>query len=71
MADRVYPAVIGASLGLFRALDLRFTMTGTEHIPRTGGALVASNHVSYLDYLFMGRAARYPSRRYVRFMAKK
>ena len=32
--------------------------------------MLASNHVSYLDFTFVGLAA-YPKRRYVRFMAKK
>ncbi len=70
MAELVYRPVIGAARTAFRALDLRFTEIGLHHVPRTGGAVLASNHVSYLDFLFCGLAAR-PSRRLVRFMAKK
>src|SRR3954449_2476357 len=67
--DRTYRAVIRTALGLFRALDFRITLTGAEHIPATGGAVVAANHVSYFDFMLVGYAAR-PTR-LVRFMAKK
>lgn len=67
--DLVYPPVIGAAHLMFRALGLKITVTGAEHIPRTGGAVLASNHVSYLDFIFCGLGA-VPSRRLVRFMAK-
>ncbi|MFL6239286.1 MAG: lysophospholipid acyltransferase family protein [Actinomycetes bacterium] len=67
--DRVYPPVIGSALAMFRVMGLRFDLSGAEHIPATGGAVLASNHVSYLDFIFVGYAAR-PAGRYVRFMAK-
>lgn len=70
MADLVYPPVIATARAGFRLLGLRFVMTGTRHVPRHGGAVLASNHVSYLDFVFAGLAAR-PSRRLVRFMAKQ
>jgi len=38
-------------------------------VPRTGGAVIASNHVSYLDFTFVGLGAQ-PAGRLVRFMAK-
>jgi len=69
VAELVYPPVIAAARGAFRALGLHFDLGGCEQIPSTGGAVLASNHVSYLDFLFCGFAAR-PSRRLVRFMAK-
>jgi len=37
---------------------------------RAGGAVLASNHVSYLDFIFCGLGAQ-PAKRLVRFMAKK
>lgn len=70
MAERVYPSVIRTALGLFRVLDFKFTIEGEEHIPQVGGAVLASNHVSYFDFMFVGLAA-HPKRRFVRFMAKK
>ena len=68
--DLVYPPVIMSAYGAFAMLGLKFTLHGAEHVPTTGGAVLASNHVSYLDFIFCGRAAR-PSNRLVRFMAKK
>ena len=39
-------------------------------MPRTGGALLAFNHICYVDFVYGGLAAQ-PSRRLVRFMAKR
>ncbi|RKN38554.1 lysophospholipid acyltransferase family protein [Streptomyces hoynatensis] len=69
MAEFVYPPVIAAARAMFKALDLRFDIDGTEHVPRRGGAVLVSNHISYLDFVFAGFAAR-PAKRLVRFMAK-
>ncbi|MET9339995.1 lysophospholipid acyltransferase family protein [Nonomuraea sp. NPDC003804] len=69
MAEIVYPPVIATARTLFRIMDYRFHMEGTEHIPRTGGAVLVSNHISYLDFIFAGFAAL-PAKRLVRFMAK-
>ena len=70
MAEPVYTSVIGFARGLFAALGLRFHVTGEEHVPERGGAVVAMNHVSYLDFALVGYAFR-PKKRVVRFMAKK
>ncbi len=69
MSELVYPPVIVAARTLFAALGLKIHIEGAENIPREGGAVLASNHVSYLDFAFCGLAA-VPSRRLVRFMAK-
>ncbi|MGQ0629623.1 MAG: lysophospholipid acyltransferase family protein [Sporichthyaceae bacterium] len=68
--DRVYPPVIAAAKVVFRALNLRVTVVGGEHMPRTGPVVLASNHVSYLDFILAGWGAQ-PSGRLVRFMAKE
>jgi 1-acyl-sn-glycerol-3-phosphate acyltransferase len=70
MAELVYPPVIATARAFFKALDLRFDIQGTEHVPRRGGALIVSNHISYLDFVFSGLAAL-PAKRLVRFMAKE
>ncbi|NXY95405.1 1-acyl-sn-glycerol-3-phosphate acyltransferase [Streptomyces sp. BR123] len=70
MAELVYPPVIGAAHALFRALDIRIDMKGAENIPRQGGAVLVSNHIGYLDFIFAGLTAR-PQKRLVRFMAKE
>jgi 1-acyl-sn-glycerol-3-phosphate acyltransferase len=68
--DITYPPIIVAAKLGFRVLGNRFQMTGTEHVPRTGGVLLAFNHIGYVDFIYGGFAA-HPSRRLVRFMSKK
>ena len=70
MRDVTYPPIIWTALTAFKALGHTFQMTGTEHVPREGGVLLAYNHISYVDFIYGGFAAR-PSRRLVRFMAKR
>lgn len=70
MRDLTYPPIIGTAKTLFKVLGMSFQTSGTEHIPREGGAILASNHVSYVDFVFNGLAAQ-PAGRLVRFMAKK
>ena len=70
MLDIVYPVVVTAAKTWFKLGDVRIEMTGTENIPHKGGALVAVNHLSFVDYVMAG----YPGAqrgRLTRFMAKK
>ena len=43
---------------------------GERRLPRTGGAVVAINHTSYVDFTYIGVGARLVDRRKVRFMGK-
>ena len=70
MAELVYPPVIGLFRALWKGLDIQFKFEGQENLPRKGGAVLASNHVSYLDFAFIGTGALH-LKRYIRFMAKK
>lgn len=70
VADFVYPPVVVAIKSFWKYLDLRFSFSGEEHIPHEGGAILAINHVGYLDFAIVGTAVL-PKKRYVRFMAKK
>ena len=70
MRDLTYPPIIVTAKTAFRLLGQRFQMTGTEHVPRSGGALLAYNHIGYVDFVYGGLAAN-PSGRLVRFMAKR
>ena len=70
MADFVYPPVISIVKTFWKYLDLQFTITGETNIPREGAAILAINHLSYLDFAIAGTAAL-PAKRLVRFMAKK
>jgi 1-acyl-sn-glycerol-3-phosphate acyltransferase len=70
MVEPVYRPVVALTRAVFRGLGLRFDITGAEHVPTAGGAVMAINHVGYLDFTFAGLAAQ-DSKRLVRFMAKK
>lgn len=70
MAELVYRPVIGFARTLFKAWDLKIDCQGSENIPRAGGAVLVSNHISYLDFVFSGLSAL-PQKRLVRFMAKE
>jgi 1-acyl-sn-glycerol-3-phosphate acyltransferase len=59
---------IAAELGT-RATRTAISYRGLEHIPRTGGAVVAINHTSYVDFLPAALAAKRRGRR-MRFMIK-
>ncbi|WP_457255668.1 lysophospholipid acyltransferase family protein [Pedococcus sp. P5_B7] len=68
--EPVYTPVIGLARALFAAQGLKITMTGTEHVPRHGGAVMAINHTGYFDFTYAGLVG-VKAGRYVRFMAKK
>lgn len=70
MADLVYPPVIVVIKSVWKYLGFNFDFQGQENIPLKGGAILAINHTSYLDFALAGTAAL-PTKRYVRFMAKK
>jgi len=70
MADYVYPPVIVAIKTLWKYLGLKFDFEGVENVPKSGGAILAINHIGYFDFAIAGTAAL-PANRYVRFMAKK
>ena len=69
-SDRTYRWVVRAFAVVFRILGLRFTVQGAEHLPTSGPAVIASNHTGFLDFTFIGYAARERGR-LVRFMSKR
>ncbi len=70
--EPVYGTVIQIARLLWWAQGLKFTVTGAENLPVTGGAVVAINHTSYFDFTFAGLPAyKQGHGRKVRFMAKK
>lgn len=68
--EPVYRPVIGAARAVLAVMSWRVSTTGAHHLPATGPAVVATNHIGYLDFVFVGYAAR-ERKRLVRFMAKK
>ncbi|SDY21049.1 1-acyl-sn-glycerol-3-phosphate acyltransferases [Modestobacter sp. DSM 44400] len=67
--DRPYRIVVRLAMLVFTLFRFRFDVRGQEHVPASGGAIVCSNHVSFLDFTFLGLGAL-PQHRLVRFMAK-
>jgi len=38
-------------------VDLRISVEGDQHVPTAGPVVLASNHVSFVDFLLVGLAA--------------
>lgn len=70
MSELTYRTIIGLGRTWFKVMDFRWMISGTHHIPSEGGAVLAINHVSYVDFVMAGYGAL-PSGRLTRFMAKK
>jgi 1-acyl-sn-glycerol-3-phosphate acyltransferase len=68
--DRTYRVVVRLALLVLRVLGFRVELRGVEHLPASGGAVLAINHVSYFDFVFAGLAAHHRGR-LVRFLAKR
>jgi 1-acyl-sn-glycerol-3-phosphate acyltransferase len=67
--DRTYRFAVTVFGVLFRVMGYRFDVRGVDNIPARGRAVVAGNHIGFLDFTFVGYAARTRGRR-IRFMAK-
>lgn len=65
VSTSLYALVRFLVAGVLR-LWFRVRISGAEHIPAQGPAIIAPNHKSFLDAFFVGIATR----RHVRFMAK-
>jgi 1-acyl-sn-glycerol-3-phosphate acyltransferase len=70
MSDLVYRPIVVAARTFFAGLGLKIDVVGEQNIPATGGAVLAINHTSYLDFALGGIPADRVGHRLVRFMAK-
>ncbi len=70
MAEPLYRAIVEGFKGIFAVLGMKLDIVGEENIPLQGGAVLALNHTSYLDFALGGVPADRRARRFVRFMAK-
>lgn len=68
--ELVYPPVIGLVSTMFKVMGWRVSVEGAEHVPAEGPGVIATNHVSYLDFTFVGHGVRRRGR-LLRFLAKK
>jgi 1-acyl-sn-glycerol-3-phosphate acyltransferase len=66
--EPVYRTVVGTALAVCKLRGWRVRINGAQHVPPDGPAIIASNHVGFLDFVFLGMAAREQGR-LVRFMA--
>lgn len=70
MSDRTYRVVNRIFAALFAVMGYQFDVRGAEHIPAEGAGVIAGNHIGFLDFTFIGYAARKQDR-LIRFMAKR
>ena len=47
-----------------------FDVRGTEHLPTSGGAVIAANHTGFWDFFTIGRHSYYELGRPLRILAK-
>lgn len=67
--ELVYRALEVAALTAARAIGTTITYRGLDNIPARGGAVIATNHTSYVDFLPVGLAGRKRGR-WIRLMPK-
>lgn len=67
--DAAYRLVNTLGRVALRGLGVRMHWSGGEHLPTSGPVILASNHVSYPDFVFLERVA-VERRRYVRFLTR-
>lgn len=71
--DPLYRGVVRTVVTAFALKRWRLEVTGGEHVPEHGGAIIATNHIGYIDFTISGYAVRRSTRRnrLVRYAAKK
>jgi 1-acyl-sn-glycerol-3-phosphate acyltransferase len=67
--EPVFRSIEIAARVAMRATGTRIDYQGLENVPATGGAVIAINHTSYIDFLPAALAVMYRKRR-MRFMIK-
>ena len=69
MSEGWYRAAIGTGRVVLKGLDVSTRAAGQEQVPASGPVVLAANHVSFPDFLFVQQGLL-GSGRYVRFMAR-
>lgn len=68
--EPMFFAIAAVGRTAFKLMGYDIRITGIENIPETGGAVVATNHIGYLDFMFSGLAV-YKRGRPQRYLAKR
>lgn len=66
--DRTYRFAIGFGKLLFRLLGLRRDIQGVDHVPGSGGAVLAITHFGYLDFALVQDVVWRRHRRLTRYL---
>jgi len=69
-ASSTYRFAAGLAFGVMALQRWRFEVSGADHMPSRGGAVIAANHIGFWDFFTVGRHAYYAHGRPVRIMAK-
>jgi 1-acyl-sn-glycerol-3-phosphate acyltransferase len=69
-ASWVYRLAAWIAFAVMRLQRWRFDVDGLDHVPRAGGAVIASNHTSFWDFFTTGRGPYLSWGRPVRILAK-
>lgn len=64
----MFYSILRSLVRIILRVAFRFSVSGVENIPATGGVIIAPNHISNLDPPVIGCAL--PDNRRIRFMAK-
>ncbi|HET6673479.1 MAG TPA: lysophospholipid acyltransferase family protein [Agromyces sp.] len=70
-SEPIYSTAIVAGRGLFGFWGLKRRVIGAEHLPTTGGAVLAMTHFGYLEFALVEWVTWLATRRRIRFMAKQ
>lgn len=69
--EPVYTTAIAAGRLLFGGLRLKPVVTGAQHLPASGGAILAITHFGYMDFALTEWMVWHRNKRRIRFLAKK
>ncbi|WP_279580749.1 lysophospholipid acyltransferase family protein [Fodinicola feengrottensis] len=67
--EPVYTTAITVGRALFQSLNLRRRVRGIQNLPRTGGAVLAITHFSYVDFALTEWAMHRSTGRKIRYLA--
>ena len=69
--DPIYGAAVTAGRALFGFFRVKPRVTGAEHLPDSGGAVIAITHFGYMDFALVEWTMWKKNRRHIRFLATK